>query len=112
MSLSHLREERLLHPTICRPLPLLRILEFFDGVIAQLVERYNGIVEVRGSNPRGSTEKGRDQPKQAEIGLFSFTGIAVDKSPTELLNATPTTGPGCGLADVHRRQIDRYDGPP
>ena len=28
-----------------------------DGAIAQLGERYNGIVEVRGSIPRGSTNK-------------------------------------------------------
>lgn len=26
-----------------------------DGALAQLGERYNGIVEVRGSNPLGST---------------------------------------------------------
>ena len=31
------------------------IQEVFIGVIAQLGERYNGIVEVRGSTPRGST---------------------------------------------------------
>ena len=30
-------------------------LKFFDGVLAQLVERLNGIEEVRGSNPLGST---------------------------------------------------------
>ena len=30
------------------------------GVIAQLVERYNGIVEVRGSIPLGSTISGCD----------------------------------------------------
>ena len=28
-----------------------------QGVIAQLGERYNGIVEVRGSIPRGSTTR-------------------------------------------------------
>ena len=30
-------------------------LKFFTGVLAQLVERLNGIEEVRGSNPLGST---------------------------------------------------------
>ncbi len=30
-----------------------------DGAIAQLGERYNGIVEVRGSIPRGSTIKNK-----------------------------------------------------
>ncbi len=29
------------------------------GVLAQLVERLNGIEEVRGSNPLGSTARGR-----------------------------------------------------
>ena len=29
--------------------------QFFHGVLAQLVERLNGIEEVRGSNPLGST---------------------------------------------------------
>ncbi len=41
-------------------LPLLRVLEYFPkeskGVIAQMGERYDGIVEVRGSIPRGSTK--------------------------------------------------------
>ncbi len=35
--------------------PTLYILGALDGVVAQLVERLNGIQEVRGSNPLGST---------------------------------------------------------
>ena len=31
--------------------------ELSSGVLAQLVERLNGIEEVRGSNPLGSTER-------------------------------------------------------
>ena len=33
----------------------LRLTPAPDGVVAQLVERLNGIQEVRGSNPLGST---------------------------------------------------------
>ena len=33
----------------------LKIFADSDGVVAQLVERLNGIQEVRGSNPLGST---------------------------------------------------------
>lgn len=41
---------------------------YHNGVIAQLVERYNGIVEVRGSNPRGSTpQKGSNH---TDLSLF------------------------------------------
>ena len=35
--------------------PALYIFALVDGVVAQLVERLNGIQEVRGSNPLGST---------------------------------------------------------
>ena len=35
--------------------------QFFRGVLAQLVERLNGIEEVRGSNPLGSSLRWRRQ---------------------------------------------------
>ena len=36
---------------------LIRLVDFGPGAVAQLGERYNGIVEVRGSIPLGSTIK-------------------------------------------------------
>src|SRR5438105_15226625 len=53
-----------------------RTLTFFvapDGVLAQLVERLNGIEEVRGSNPLGSTLKkwSRSPTKGNTIGCTS-----------------------------------------
>ena len=41
--------------TGCNPKSEIYNLQFFTGVLAQLVERLNGIEEVRGSNPLGST---------------------------------------------------------
>jgi hypothetical protein len=39
----------------CNPQSEIYNLRFFTGVLAQLVERLNGIEEVTGSNPVGST---------------------------------------------------------
>jgi hypothetical protein len=39
----------------CNPTSEIYNLKFFTGVLAQLVERLNGIEEVTGSNPVGST---------------------------------------------------------
>jgi hypothetical protein len=49
-SLNQRREN---HFDFC--VPLLRLRLTLVGVVAQLVERLNGIQEVRGSNPLGST---------------------------------------------------------
>ena len=46
-----------------------------SGAIAQLVERYNGIVEVRGSTPLGSTSAA-DAAKR--LRPLSFPGSALD----------------------------------
>src|SRR5690625_7399755 len=46
-----------------------------SGAIAQLVERYNGIVEVRGSTPLGSTSAA-DAAKR--VRQLSFPGSALD----------------------------------
>ena len=40
---------------LTNPSKILDLLPPLDGVVAQLVERLNGIQEVRGSNPLGST---------------------------------------------------------
>ena len=37
------------------PVSIVSPLDFLSGVVAQLEERHNGIVEVRGSRPLGST---------------------------------------------------------
>ena len=48
-----LRRKKLVDAT--RPRPLLSSLSSIDGAVAQLEERHNGIVEVVGSIPIGST---------------------------------------------------------
>jgi hypothetical protein len=50
-------------------------LRFVDGVLAQLVERLNGIEEVRGSSPLGSKSlKDRDlHDKKSKVSYFSHT---------------------------------------
>ena len=40
-------------------------IRFFAGVLAQLVERLNGIEEVTGSNPVGSSLRSRRRAKTA-----------------------------------------------
>ena len=40
---------------LTNPAKILDFMPPMDGVVAQLVERLNGIQEVRGSNPLGST---------------------------------------------------------
>ena len=53
-----------------------------DGVVAQLVERLNGIQEVRGSNPLGSTIRfsALDSPA-----LLSSISVRINWSRTPLL---------------------------
>ncbi len=51
-------------------------LQFFTGVLAQLVERLNGIEEVTGSNP---------------VGSISFLHIAVAAPALQLCANQPTT---------------------
>ncbi len=46
---------RKLRPASCNLQSEIYNLNSFTGVLAQLVERLNGIEEVRGSNPLGST---------------------------------------------------------
>jgi hypothetical protein len=45
---------KLFRPSSCNPQSKIYNLSFFTGVLAQLVERLNGIEEVTGSNPVGS----------------------------------------------------------
>ncbi len=53
----------------------------FSGVLAQLVERLNGIEEVRGSNPLGSTEV--DQTSTVTLDeLWLVNSTAPDFAPT------------------------------
>lgn len=55
-----------------------------DGVVAQLVERLNGIQEVRGSNPLGST-----------IQFFSETSVLPQLQGVQLPHSTALTGQTC-----------------
>ena len=48
------------------------------GVIAQLVERLNGIEEVWGSNPHGSTKRSSFM-ERGSIGLGTFHGMSLMK---------------------------------
>src|SRR5262245_49323225 len=59
-----------------------------NGVLAQLVERLNGIEEVRGSNPLGSTSAGHsaaeisnDDSKVTRIGCWIFQSPSADRRP-------------------------------
>ncbi len=68
--------------------PLSGNILFVCGVIAQLVERYNGIVEVRGSTPLGSTtwfRRGKDLAQQVKIDQEAVRSLA------ELLRETDLT---------------------
>src|SRR4030095_4871052 len=67
---------KLFRPCSCNPRFEIYNLRFFAGVLAQLVERLNGIQEVTGSNPVGST-----------ISLPAF--------PLSF----------CGLAQIHSRKL-------
>ena len=51
------------------------------GVIAQLVERLNGIEEVWGSNPHGSTKRFLDKPSKKEFGLNLMGGRTLVRLP-------------------------------
>ena len=52
---------------------LCKIVPFREGVLAQLVERLNGIEEVRGSNPLGSTAEPRSLGDSNPCALAQFT---------------------------------------
>jgi len=56
-----------------------RQLSRFFGVLAQLVERLNGIEEVRGSNPLGSTSLSRPKPTPKHSWGTSSEVIAIRK---------------------------------
>jgi hypothetical protein len=49
-----------------------------DGVVAQLVERLNGIQEVRGSNPLGSTIL----PEHRICAIHRFYRVLIDARPS------------------------------
>ena len=51
---STVTASKLFRPSSCNPQSEIYNLKFFTGVLAQLVERLNGIEEVTGSNPVGS----------------------------------------------------------
>src|SRR5207244_10564599 len=63
-------------------------LRFFRGVLAQLVERLNGIQEVRGSNPLGSSlrsKRGKNEAVQDEGRLWGA------REPVDSRSALRTT---------------------
>ncbi len=61
-----------------------------DGAIAQLGERYNGIVEVRGSIPRGSTNEINEL--HSFIGTCSECGVRMECTRLSHPASKPTNG--------------------
>src|SRR5213596_2329005 len=55
VQVSTVTSSKLFRPSSCNPQSEIYNLWFFTGVLAQLVERLNGIEEVTGSNPVGSS---------------------------------------------------------
>ena len=45
----------------------------YNGAVAQLVERFNGIEEVEGSNPSSSTRNFLKTPNRNRVGVFCCT---------------------------------------
>ncbi len=67
-------------------------MELPSGVLAQLVERLNGIEEVRGSNPLGSTSFG----KRAGSGFRSGTFLGLSAEPCRLFTSPRLFRPSMG----------------
>lgn len=76
-------------------------LDFLSGVVAQLEERHNGIVEVRGSRPLGSTTF-RNGIRKGAVFVFGtgrdLTGRRVESSSASrvLTEASLCPGPESG----------------
>ena len=63
--------------------------EFTTGVLAQLVERLNGIEEVRGSNPLGSTTL----EIEASRWFFELCNGVTETLPSSILFCSGLSGP-------------------
>src|SRR5206468_10109893 len=64
---------KLFRPSSCNPQSEIYNLWFFTGVLAQLVERLNGIEEVTGSNPVGSSLRSQRSAERI-LSRRSFSG--------------------------------------